>query len=337
MKHLEESPDMFEVITQAYEEAENQPSSQDVVLEEKKSPDSTIVEDKQPEEEVEEKEEKETAKPEEEEKSEDEEKEPEEEIKFPTHVPPYVQDVLKTIKDKEIRESMLNLHSRMNSHMQDKSRELSEQKRLAENIHGAFERHGKASVKDKVAHLESYLKFEKVADENPKIAIRKMMEALRVNPEELLNELVYDGDKVRESSLEFENSNLKQQISSYEQNRMKEEVERQTEDFKNEKDDTGNLKHPHFEKLKVEMAKLMKIEPDLSLEKLYNKACRLDDDLYNESLEKEKSKVAKKTEEKLKVKKAKDISSQNITSKPYDTTPKGWNEKLKADLDALQW
>lgn len=335
---IEESRETMRQVIEA-EFNKSEPTEKSDVPEDKvektESPDSEIVENKQLEDkEVEAKEEKETAKPEED-KTENPNEEPEEEIKLPENLPPYVKDVLQEVKDKKIVDSVVKAHKNMLASMQRKSHELSGHKKLAEGLNDVFSKYGKAQVKNKIESIEGLLKFEKVAEKNPKKALRSLMNALKVNPEEFLNDIVYNGDKLKEEDTQSDIKALREELNSYKRNRVNEDVKREVEDFKKAKDSEGNLKYPYFEDLKIEMANQMKVYPDLSLEKLYEKAFRLNDDLYLKSKNDEKAKIEEQTKKKLKLEKAKKISKQNISSRPSNTTPKDWRAKLRLDLEPL--
>jgi hypothetical protein len=337
LKNIEESREtMRQIIDAEFKKEEPSKDVPEKELEKVKSPDSEIVENEQPENkeaDVEEKETPEETKPEEDEKKDEDkntsDKESGEEIELPQNMPKYMTDVLKSVKDKKVVESVIELHKNTIKSMQRKSRELSEHKKIAESLNDVFERHGKAKVKNKISTIEGLLKFESVAEKTPKVAIRKLMRALKIDPEEFLNDFVYNGDKLKQTDLQAEINGLKNELKSYKNKSANKEVQKEIEAFKNTKDSKGNLKYPHFDELETEMVNLLKVSPNLTLEQLYKKAFRLNDDLYNKSLEEEKAKV----KEKLKLEKAKKISKQNISSRPFDSKPKSWNAKLRADLE----
>lgn len=326
---IEESREtMRQIIDAEFKKEEPSKDVPEKELEKVKSPDSEIVENEQPEDkeaDVEEKETPEEAKPEEDET----EKEPDEEIKLPQNMPKYMTDVLKSVKDKKVVESVIELHKNTIKSMQRKSRELSEHKKIAESLNDIFERHGKAKVKNKITAIEGLLKFESVAEKTPKVAIRKLMRAFKIDPEEFLNDFVYNGDKLKQTDLQAEINGLKNELKSYKNRSVNKEVQKEIDAFKNTKDSKGNPKYPYFDELEPEMANLLKVSPNLTLEQLYKKAFRLNDEYYNKHLEKEKEKVEKK----LKLEKAKKISKQNISSRPSDSKPKSWSAKLRADLE----
>ena len=101
------------------------------------------------------------------------------------------------------------------------------------------------------------------------------------------------------------------------------------ENFQTATDEAGNPQYPHFEALRSTMGALIKAGHAAGLEDAYNKAIRLDDTLYQQQLEAERTK-AKQAEEKLRsdaVAKAKPLA-RSSTPLPNGT--------VKAtDLDGL--
>lgn len=70
------------------------------------------------------------------------------------------------------------------------------------------------------------------------------------------------------------------------------ETQGRIDSFAVEKDADGNLKYPHFERLRNSMGQLIQAGTASDLSDAYDKAIRLDDGLYREALEAERKKVA---------------------------------------------
>jgi hypothetical protein len=126
-----------------------------------------------------------------------------------------------------------------------------------------------------------------------------------------------DPTKKELNSLKNELGSLKQELS----NRDLSTVARQIENFKNAKDTNGNLKYPHFDTVKSEMAKLNTATGEDNLEVLYNKAIRLHDDLYQKQLDAEFAKRQADMQKQADLSKAKKVgipikSSLNAKVKP---------------------
>lgn len=113
------------------------------------------------------------------------------------------------------------------------------------------------------------------------------------------------------NSLKGEIGTLKQELSQRELTTLAKQIE----NFKNAKDEEGNLKYPHFDTVKNEMAKLNAATGETNLEALYSKAVRLNDDLYNKQLEAE---LAKKQAE---AQKQADLNKAKKAGKPIKSSP----------------
>ncbi len=74
------------------------------------------------------------------------------------------------------------------------------------------------------------------------------------------------------------------QLEQQRQNQEKYTIEKTISDFANAKDDKGELKFPHFDTIKAEMGHLISTGLADSLEKAYDKAIRLNEDLQEEYL-----------------------------------------------------
>ena len=97
------------------------------------------------------------------------------------------------------------------------------------------------------------------------------------------------------------------------------------------KDAKGNIKHPHFEKLRERMGRLVNAGETTDLEEAYNMAVRLDNDLYKETISNERKAVTKKEEDRRKA--AVDKAKKVQPARGRSALPSG---SVKAsDLDDL--
>ena len=101
-------------------------------------------------------------------------------------------------------------------------------------------------------------------------------------------------------------------------------------DIKFNFDDKGNLKHPHFDKVRAKMGNLIDAGEAKSLQDAYAKAVRLDDDLYNQSLEAQRksAKAEEDAKRKAAVEKAKKVRPRTATAPPSGSVK-------PSDLDSL--
>ncbi len=123
------------------------------------------------------------------------------------------------------------------------------------------------------------------------------------------------------TTLQQEVRNLQGHIQTSEQRAEQERLaglQYSIDGFANEKDEAGNLKHPHFEALRANMGQLMTAGAANDLNEAYQKALRLDDTLYQESIEAEKSKVKEAEDKRRKeaVAKAKKVPTRRSANPP---------------------
>ena len=92
----------------------------------------------------------------------------------------------------------------------------------------------------------------------------------------------------------------------------------QIDSFSAQTDADGNVAHPHFDALRVTMGQLIEAGAAADLEDAYSKALRLDDTLYQQSLEAERTKVKAAAEKRRKeaVAKAKKVPSRRSANPP---------------------
>jgi len=96
------------------------------------------------------------------------------------------------------------------------------------------------------------------------------------------------------------------------------ELQRDIEAFQAAVDEQGNPKHPHFEQVRGTMSQLLESGVVENLDDAYGRAVRLDDTLFNESLERERQKVAEAEAKKRQeaVEKAKAAAPKKGKSEP---------------------
>lgn len=107
---------------------------------------------------------------------------------------------------------------------------------------------------------------------------------------------------------------------------------RQISDFAEAKDERGNLLHPHLDRVSGYMAALMHSNPEMDLETAYNRAVRVDDDLYKEMrAEEARAEEAKRqADARKKAEEARRAAAVNVTSTPGSSaTKKTWEDTLQ--------
>ena len=95
----------------------------------------------------------------------------------------------------------------------------------------------------------------------------------------------------------------------------------QIDTFASQTDAEGNLAHPHFDSLRVTMGQLIESGAASDLNDAYGKALRLDDSLYQQSLEAERTKVKTAEDKRRKeaVAKAKKVPTRRSANPPAGT------------------
>ena len=130
----------------------------------------------------------------------------------------------------------------------------------------------------------------------------------------------------QELKLKTQLEDVKTQLGEIKQDKANSDaqaVQQEIERFKQTSDDDGNLKFPHFERVRGNMSLLLQIDPthSLTLEKAYNKALLLDDELAEETRE----------EGLLKDKLNKQATLDKVKkNKKYTPTTTGGNRNLSA-------
>lgn len=125
-------------------------------------------------------------------------------------------------------------------------------------------------------------------------------------------------------------------LTRSEQEKQIVEAQKEIYNFANSKDEEGNLKYPHFERVRQNMQYFFTMpnaDPDLTLEQAYNKAILLDDELREER-ERELL-LSAELSKKKKLEKAKSLKKYSSSSNRIDTvllSPKEANKQALSKL-----
>ena len=169
-------------------------------------------------------------------------------------------------------------------------------------------------------YVHRLMEADKMLQQNPQGAIQWLASNAGINLEALEQAEMPVADP-RLTTLQQQVQNLQGHIQTSEERAAQERLaglQQSIDGFANEKDESGNLKHPHFEALRVNMGQLMTAGAANSLDEAYQKALRLDDTMYQKSIEAEKSKVkqAEDTRRKEAVAKAKKVPTRRSANPP---------------------
>lgn len=261
------------------------------------------------------------------------------EFSIPNNVPKELQEAIESLSDLNVKKASLDIFKKMQGSFTKKNQEFSEQKKFADSIEEAFKTTGIEVVGDARKQLiTNYLSFDKLIQQNPKEAVKRLMGYTKLSPQDFIEQASPTDDSDSEFYTETERKlfntveTLNKKLAALEQ-QSKASVDQQrvqsVQEFKEAKDEQGNLLHPHFDIVKSEMMDLADSFPNMTISQLYAKAVRLNDDVYKQTLEAEKAKLLKEQEDKRKaeIEKAKKLNRQSYGVKPQNTTT--------SDMDAI--
>lgn len=125
-------------------------------------------------------------------------------------------------------------------------------------------------------------------------------------------------------------SALQDTIENSEQQKLKSEIDA----FSQAKDQNGQILHPHFDRVRETMGRLLDSSQAIDLETAYAKAVRLDDELFKQTVESERKRVADEADKARQ--EAVDKAKRAQPTRSSDGSPKLTAERkgLDAHLDA---
>jgi len=259
-----------------------------------------------------------------------------EEFKLPENMPKGLREKLESL-DEEVQKASTEIFKQMHKNYTKKNQDLSKQSFLAESIDEAFKKSGfnVDNVKKKATIISNYVAFDKMLATDPVKAVKLLADRHNIKPEQLGyspiktdngssdldDDLLTDSEKLLKQQLEATN----QELNKLKQNFYSKENQEQltaVRKFAEQTNDNGELLHPHFDKVKEDMMDLADVNPNMTIDQLYKKAVRMNDELYEETLKSERQRIIdeskKKKEERLK--KAKAMSSQSLKQSGTRTT-----------------
>jgi len=248
----------------------------------------------------------------------------------------------------ELRESQIKVFKKMRAGIDRKHTEFGEAKKLAETAKELFKQYGLDERKG-FDQIRSLVEFEKKLKENPKATIKNLQEMFKVSDEVSGSEEEIDLDSLTDNErilynkirkAEDEAKLAKQEAESFKKLGEREQQDlilKEINSFKSAVSDNGELKNPYFDDLLPEMERLSAIYPNDNVEKLYNKALKLNDEIFEKISEDKRKKetglLTKRQEEALL--KAKSINSQSLKHKSSSSSQaKSLDDVLLGILDA---
>jgi len=200
---------------------------------------------------------------------------------------------------------MLKREQERDSAFTRKTTELAEQRRGVEGLQGVlapYKAQMQANGISEAEYVSRLMSYDNALRQNPQAALQHLAQHYGVK--------LPSGDSgvdwSEEPSTDPQIQQLQQQLNqtqahvqSMQQsqlNAQQQQLVDQVESFATVKDAKGGLKHPHFEKLRERMGRLVNAGETTDLEAAYNMALRLDDDLYKETIANERKSVSKQEE-----------------------------------------
>tara|TARA_R100001086_G_scaffold87888_2_gene42961 strand:- start:1393 stop:2466 length:1074 start_codon:yes stop_codon:yes gene_type:complete len=215
------------------------------------------------------------------------------------------------------RSFMLQREQERDAAFTRKTTDLAEQRRQIESLQGVlapYKQQMQAHGISEAEYVSRLMTYDNALRQNPKLALQNLAQHYGIK-------LSGDSgvDYVEETPSDPQILQLQQQlnqtqahIQTMQQSQVmaqQQQLVDQVESFSTAKDAKGNLKHPHFEKLRERMGRLVNAGETTDLNEAYGMALRLDNDLYNEAIANERNDVSKKADDRRKaaVQKAKKI------------------------------
>ena len=248
------------------------------------------------------------------------------------------EDVRSKFKDlpRDAQEYMLKRDKEMTADYTRKTQEVAEQRKSFESLDkviAPMRQQIAASGVGEAEYISRLLNADMALRNNPKMAIKQLAQGYGIDLSSIEETVDWNDSDPQIAQLKQQNQAILAELNQFKQQNLqsaRQQTEAQINGFANTKDDKGNLKYPHFDKLRVKMGNLIDAGEAKGLEDAYAKAVRLDDELYKESLDAQRksAKAEEDARRKAAVEKAKKVRPRTATAPPSGS--------VKAtDLDAL--
>lgn len=247
---------------------------------------------------------------------------------LPEHMPKELREKLEGLSE-DVQKASTDVFKQMHKSYTKKNQNLSKQSFLAESVDEAFKKHGMNvdNVKNKATIISNYVAFDKMLRLDPVKAIKLVAERHKIKPDQLGEsptktekgssdldtDLLTENEKLLVQKLEAANDKIDKLEQNFDRRESQEQLTA-VQRFMKAEDESGNLLHPHFTTVKNDMMDLAEINPNMTIEQLYKKAVRMNDDLYAETIKTERQKIVDENKRKKdeRLKKAKAMSRQSL-------------------------
>ncbi len=239
---------------------------------------------------------------------------------------------------REAQEYMLKRDKEMTADYTRKTQEVAEQRKNFESLDrviAPMRQQIQASGIGEAEYISRLLNADMALRNNPKMAIQRLAQGYGIDLSSYDSESqnFTDDTDPQIAQLRQQNDAILAELNQFKQQNLQSkrlETENKVNSFALSKDEKGNLKYPHFEKVRTKMGNLIDAGEAKELEDAYAKAVRLDDELYKLTLDAQRknAKAEEDARRKAAVEKAKKVRPRTAT------TPPAGSVKV-SDLDSL--
>jgi hypothetical protein len=215
------------------------------------------------------------------------------------------------------RSFMLQREQERDAAFTRKTTDLAEQRRQVESLQGVlapYKQQMQAHGISEAEYVSRLMTYDNALRQNPKLALQNLAQhyGIRLSGDSGVDYVEETPSDPQILQLQQQLNQTQAHIQTMQQSQVmaqQQQLVDQVEGFSTAKDAKGNLKHPHFEKLRERMGRLVNAGETTDLNEAYGMALRLDNDLYNEAIANERNAVSKKEDDRRKaaVQKAKKI------------------------------
>ena len=248
------------------------------------------------------------------------------------------EEVRSKFKDlpRDAQEYMLKRDKEMTADYTRKTQEVAQQRKSFESLDkviAPMRQQIAASGVGEAEYISRLLNADMALRNNPKMAIKQLAQGYGIDLSSIEETVDWNDSDPQIAQLKQQNQAILAELNQFKQQNLqsaRQQTEAQINGFANTKDDKGNLKYPHFDKLRVKMGNLIDAGEAKGLEDAYAKAVRLDDELYKQSLDAQRksAKAEEDARRKAAVEKAKKVRPRTATAPPSGSVK-------STDLDAL--
>ena len=215
------------------------------------------------------------------------------------------------------RSFMLQREQERDAAFTRKTTDLAEQRRQVESLQGVlapYKQQMQAHGISEAEYVSRLMTYDNALRQNPKLALQNLAQhyGIRLSGDSGVDYVEETPSDPQILQLQQQLNQTQAHIQTMQQSQVmaqQQQLVDQVESFSTAKDAKGNRKHPHFEKLRERMGRLVNAGETTDLNEAYGMALRLDNDLYNEAIANERNDVSKKADDRRKaaVQKAKKI------------------------------